>query len=84
MLDIAKQHRLSIDLDALSHELGCPVVGVVASREDGIEALKDAILTALENPVVPRVKTHFDERIERAERDLRLKEEAEEAARRGD
>ena len=66
MLDIAKQHRLSIDLDALSHELGCPVVGVVASREDGIEALKDAILTALENPVVPRVKTHFDERIERA------------------
>ena len=66
MLDIAKQHRLSIDLNALSRELGCPVVGVIASREDGIDALKDAILAALEHPVVPRVKTRFDERIERA------------------
>ena len=33
MLDIAKQHRLEIRLEKLQEALGCPVVGIVASRE---------------------------------------------------
>ena len=33
--------------------LGCPVVGLVASRETGVDDLKQAISRQLENPTVP-------------------------------
>lgn len=33
MLDVAKTHGLEINLEKLQAELGCPVVGIVASRK---------------------------------------------------
>ncbi len=45
MLDIATSQRIRIDIDvaALSARLGCPVVPLVSTRADGIDALKQAI-----------------------------------------
>ena len=43
MLDAAKGHSISIDLQKLSQKLDCPVVGLVASKEKGIDELKKEI-----------------------------------------
>ncbi len=43
MLDIARTQGLNIDREALARELGCPVVPLVSTRGEGIEALKEAI-----------------------------------------
>lgn len=63
MLDIARQHRLEVHLEKLQDALGCPVVGIVASREDGLEDMKDALLNFIEHPTVPPMTVEFDERI---------------------
>ena len=43
MMDIADKHGMHIDTFALSQKLGCPVVPLIASRNDGIGPLKDAL-----------------------------------------
>ena len=43
MMDVADRHGLHIDSYKLANALGCPVVPIVASREEGIGNLKDAI-----------------------------------------
>ncbi len=43
MLDIARRQHVKIDLTALSLQLGCPVVPLVSTRAQGIDALKRAI-----------------------------------------
>lgn len=43
MLDIAEKQQIRIDVDALAHRLGCPVVPLVSTRGRGIDALKLAI-----------------------------------------
>ncbi len=45
MIDVADKHGYHIDADRLSQRLGCPVVPIIATREDGIGVLKDAIMT---------------------------------------
>ena len=47
MVDVARDKGLRIDVDALSRRLGCPVVPVVASEGEGVEALKAAIRSAV-------------------------------------
>lgn len=37
MMDVARKQGLSIDLEKLSSELGCPVLPVVATKGEGIE-----------------------------------------------
>ena len=49
MLDVARQHRLDIDLAALESELGLPVVGIVAARSEGVKP----VVTCLEKATVP-------------------------------
>lgn len=63
MLDVAKQQKMEIRLNELEKALGCPVVGIVASRDSGIDELKNRIHSFLENPVVPPVQVRFDQRI---------------------
>ncbi|WP_426818304.1 Fe(2+) transporter permease subunit FeoB [Winslowiella sp. 2C04] len=43
MLDIAENQRISINTQALAKRLGCPVVPLVSTRAQGIDALKQAI-----------------------------------------
>jgi ferrous iron transport protein B len=51
MIDMARRDGLVIDVDALSRELGVPVVPTVAVRRHGIDALREAIGTmALNKP----------------------------------
>ncbi|MDB5690908.1 MAG: ferrous iron transport protein, partial [Sphingomonas bacterium] len=55
MIDMATRDGLVIDADALSRELGVPVIPTVAVRRQGIDALRDAIGTlALDKPRVAR------------------------------
>lgn len=44
MLDVLENRGINIDLDALSKQLGCPVVGLSASRKTGIKQLKKVML----------------------------------------
>ena len=46
MMDAAQRDGLQIDVGALSRELGCPVVPMVASRGDGVAELKEAVEAA--------------------------------------
>ncbi|HTJ83891.1 MAG TPA: ferrous iron transport protein B [Polyangiaceae bacterium] len=48
MMDEAKKQGVAIDLEALEREIGCPVVGVVATRGDGKEALLEKLAAVLE------------------------------------
>ncbi len=43
MLDVAKRRGITIDLMKLQQALGCPVVGLVASKGTGLENLRQAI-----------------------------------------
>lgn len=49
MMDIARSKGVSIDVEALSKQLGVPVVPIQANRGQGIEELKQAIVSTLEN-----------------------------------
>jgi ferrous iron transport protein B len=48
MMDIAASRGVDINVPAFSAQLGCPVVSVVASQVRGIDALKETLLTAVE------------------------------------
>lgn len=43
MMDVARRRGLNIDCDKLSAELGVPVIGTVASRREGLDALRAAL-----------------------------------------
>ena len=64
MIDVADKHGLHIDAFQLAQTLGCPVVPVIASRGDGIGALKDAVATAKTTaparPALPTFATPTD------------------------
>lgn len=70
MLDIAQNHGMQVDLNALERELGCPVVGVVASRGQGVRNLRRAISQFLKNPAVPPLKLSYGAEIEKAAADI--------------
>ena len=50
MLDLLAKRDKQIDLQALSQELGCPVVGVVANRKQNVDALKKVIMAQIDKP----------------------------------
>lgn len=63
MLDVARQHGIEVDLNALQKKLGCPVVGLVATKSGAAAPLKDAVAAFLKNPSVPPMQVEFDEKI---------------------
>lgn len=64
MLDIAKKRGINIDLAALSQELGCPVLPLVSSKNEGVIALKDRLIQSL--PPTTIWQTHFNPAVEQA------------------
>ena len=66
MLDIAKQHKIKLDLKALENALGCPVIGLVANRNKGIDELKKALVSFLDKPLKTHVSVRYNEAIEKA------------------
>jgi ferrous iron transport protein B len=49
MIDLAERHKLEIDAARLSDALGVPVVPVVATQRQGLDALSEAVLYAAES-----------------------------------
>ena len=72
MLDIAEAHHLKINLEALQEFLKCPVIGMVAARNKGVEELKGAISDFLKKPFVPPMTVKFDEKITTALTPLKI------------
>lgn len=50
LLDEAAKKGIRVDLDALSKELGCPVVGAAARGGQGLDALRQALEEAVRHP----------------------------------
>jgi ferrous iron transport protein B len=55
----------------LASRLGCPVVPLVASKGEGVQALKQAIFEAVESRPVPRIEVRYAPAIEGAVAELR-------------
>ncbi len=76
MIDSAEASGVGVDAEALATVLGVPVIPMVASRGDGIQALKAAICGPLPDPAVrnwsldPRVEERVDALAQRLEADL--------------
>ncbi len=51
MMDMAKERGFNIDVAGLSRQLGCPVIPMVASQNQGLDAVKSAIDSAGEGVV---------------------------------
>ncbi|MCP4035970.1 MAG: ferrous iron transport protein B, partial [bacterium] len=56
MVDVAESAGIEVDPRKLSEELGAPVVSIIASRGEGIEALRNAIAGPLPLPARRRWK----------------------------
>ncbi|PIE51073.1 ferrous iron transporter B [Candidatus Fermentibacteria bacterium] len=66
MMDLAEKRRLGIDINHLSEHLGCPVVPVTASKEKGVENLKDVIFKAGKERNISPASVSYDEILENA------------------
>lgn len=64
MMDIARQRRLSVDLNHLSKHLGVPVIGVNATDSRDITKLRALLDDAIAAPKVPRVPIEFPNELE--------------------
>jgi ferrous iron transport protein B len=66
MMDVARKHELHIDLEALAEQFGCPVVALVASRNQGLRELEQAILQVARQGQAPSRNLPYSQPIERA------------------
>ncbi|MFV1920845.1 ferrous iron transporter B [Sphingomonas sp. MJ1 (PH-R8)] len=73
MVDMAERDGLKFDLDALSVEIGCPVVPTVAVRKRGLDALRDALAEVLAGApaTLPPPLDSFDADIRHFQREAR-------------
>ncbi len=65
MMDIAEQHKIGIDIKKLEKYLDCPVIPIVASRNQGIEALKDAVIRAASDKKIPAADIRYPSEVEK-------------------
>lgn len=70
MMDVVKDRKIDIDLPTLSQRLGCPVVPMVASREEGIDDLRTTVEMALQQPTISPVQMTYPTEIEHAIDDI--------------
>ena len=66
MMDLAKKSGIHIDCAALAKVLDCPVVPLIASRSNGIDALKQVMAQAAADPHVPDVQPVHDPAVNHA------------------
>jgi ferrous iron transport protein B len=66
MIDVAERSGIKIDFDQLSSELGCPVVGVVASSGEGVENFKSILNDFVTNPTTPKSIPTYGQHVEQA------------------
>lgn len=67
LLDEAKRKKISVDLEALSSQLGVPVVGTSARSGKGLDKLMDEVYDLTEKAAVcSPFRIRYDDRIEQA------------------
>ena len=59
MMDAVKRRGIKIDIDAMSAQLGCPVIAISAATKQGISALKTAINQSAVHQVIPTIKIPY-------------------------
>ncbi len=55
MMDVARSRGIALNVNYLEHELQCALMPVVASRSEGIEALRSALERTLRHPRAARL-----------------------------
>jgi ferrous iron transport protein B len=68
LMDEAKRLGIEVDLPALSRRLGVPVVGAAGARQDGLDALKEAVAALVKSDAPAGVAHSPAERVTLAER----------------
>ncbi len=66
MMDIAQRRGIKIDIDRLAQQLGCPVVPVVATKEKGLDALKQALVQVVAGERTTGYRLAHEEVVEQA------------------
>ena len=66
MMDIAKQRKIKIDVNKLEEFLGCPVLPIVANKNQGIEELKEVMIEAAGVGKLPSTFVKYPSEIEKA------------------
>ena len=66
MTDLAAKRKIKIEIEHLSRHLDCPVIPIVASRNRGINELKDVINRESMNHSIPETKVAYDSVLEKA------------------
>ncbi|MGD9950389.1 MAG: Fe(2+) transporter permease subunit FeoB [Desulfobulbus sp.] len=66
MMDMALEKQLQIDVEGLAKRLGCPVVPMTASRNKGIEELKDVICDSAAHPCQAAAQVIFPASVQEA------------------
>ena len=66
MMDAVKQRGIKIDCDFLARQLGCPVIPIAASANEGVSALKAQINSAALTKPIPSVNINYAAALEHA------------------
>lgn len=66
MVDVAGEKGVRIDTKALAERLGCPVLPVVASSGEGVDALKAAVREALQARRAATAQVRYGDELEQA------------------
>ncbi len=64
MMDAATDRGISIDVDALSCQLDCTIVPIIAAKQQGVENLKCEIARVVVDPKAPLVNIVYDADLE--------------------
>lgn len=70
MMDAVKKRGIKIDTAELSKQLTCPVVSVVAATGQGLNELRESIITACSKPSIPALAVNYHPVIENAVTEL--------------
>ena len=65
MMDVAEEKGYVIDVENLSERIGVPVIPVVATKKQGMDRLKDAILKVVKRKSTAETKITYGEKVER-------------------
>lgn len=66
MMDVLNEKGIQIDIDVLEERLGCPVLPMVASRGEGMDALREAIISGATKQETSEVRITYPEPVNQA------------------
>jgi len=58
-MDVAENHGMKVDVAHLAKHLGCPVIPMIASRGEGLEELKEAVLQVAKSRRLPTARVLY-------------------------